>query len=276
MLVLGLAGRAQAAVWSSSQSLWSHALEVDPANGYAAQKLAQVRLEQAARAPQPDERALRVAQALELLASNSREDDPIWLSTLARAQLERARAEPARRAELVGRAVELSRRAVGLRRDAVEPDLRLNLATALIEAGQPDQAVGELRRYVEARPYEPLGWTNLGVALAASGSPGEARAHLRRSLELDPSYAKGWQFLAQACEQVGDREGALDAWRRLLELWPRSELARATLIAISLKKFSMPIETRVGRIGCTWRRPQQPREYWRAAGGSGYFPGGRN
>jgi tetratricopeptide (TPR) repeat protein len=232
LLALAALGTMQARVWRTSESLWEQVLRVDPGSEFGAQKLAQAQLVRAATAGGDDERRSLIGAAGQHLERVRNEHDPLWLTTHAQFLPELAKLEPARRAELCSVAFRESERAVALQGVNATAELRMNLATACMEAGQSHRAVPILKSYVEEHPYVAFGWVNLGAALAASGNPREAIAPLQRGVELDASYAKGWQFLARACEQAGELAAARAAWTRVLELWPKSEQARARLDAL--------------------------------------------
>lgn len=229
---VALLGASQVRVWRDSETLWRHALAVDPGSAFAATKLAQVELARADLAAEAGGREDAVRRGWTLLEEARREDDPVWLTTAAHAARLLAQTEPARRSFHLERSVRWAEAAVRLQGDAVHPEMRLNLATTLIEAGQPARAVAELEAFTRARPNETLGWINLGVALAASGRPQRAIEPLERGLALEPGYTKGWRFLARAREEAGDFAGALEAWRRVLEGWPRHAEARARVQAL--------------------------------------------
>jgi tetratricopeptide (TPR) repeat protein len=226
IFALAFAGQRQVRVWRDSRTLWSHALAVDPRNGFAAAKLAQALVLEG----QPD--AAELERAEQLLRDAPRPADPVWHASVAQTQLALARARPAERAARLAQALAAAGRVLELQAGRVEPESRLVLGTVLLESNRAAEAVPQFEAFVAARPAESVGWTNLGAALAAESRFGEAVAALERALALEPDYAKAWQFLAQARERTGDRAGAVAAWRRVLALWPQSAQARAHLAAL--------------------------------------------
>ncbi len=79
-------------------------------------------------------------------------------------------------------------------------DLRLELASALIYAGQPREAATEAAAVTEADPLNAPAWRLLGAAKRAEGSEDEAVAALSKALTLSPNldvaYALGCALLA--------------------------------------------------------------------------------
>jgi len=55
---------------------------------------------------------------------------------------------------------------------------------------------------------------SLGAALLEAGDPTEAIEHLRAALEFDVNYSAAWKLLGRACLHAGDAQAAADAWRR--------------------------------------------------------------
>ncbi len=132
-----------------------------------------------------------------------------------------------------------------------------NLATALREAGHPDQAEAHYRRAIEFAPdyaaaYSNLGALlraqgrvdeaiaqyqealrlqpdhvsaqyNLGNALLAAGRPGEAAGHFRRAVEREPGSAEAWNNLGIALATQGRPDEAAQCFRRALAIAPSAE-----------------------------------------------------
>jgi len=234
LAALGALGWRQAAVWTSSESLWERALEVDPADGFAALKLAQVRMADASGAREPSEKRRLAREAASLLESRERAADPDWLSTAAQASRLLAEVEPERRREHLARAVELSARALAaaeeLGRDG--GDERLNHGATLLAAGRVDESIALLERFVREHADHAVGLANFGTALVASGRHRDALGPLEHAVALEPGYAKAWVQIGLAREALGERAPAIAAFRRVLAIWPDFAPAKARLAAL--------------------------------------------
>ncbi len=55
---------------------------------------------------------------------------------------------------------------------------------------------------------------SLGQALLQAGETDEAIAQLRAALGFDPNYSAAWKLLGKACLADGDAQVARDAWQR--------------------------------------------------------------
>ncbi len=55
---------------------------------------------------------------------------------------------------------------------------------------------------------------SLGAALLEAGDPSEAIAQLRAALDFDADYSAAWKLLGKACLQSGEAQAAAEAWRR--------------------------------------------------------------
>jgi predicted Zn-dependent protease len=53
---------------------------------------------------------------------------------------------------------------------------------------------------------------SLGAALLEAGDPSEAIAQLRAALDFDADYSAAWKLLGKACLQSGDAQAAAEAW----------------------------------------------------------------
>jgi len=54
---------------------------------------------------------------------------------------------------------------------------------------------------------------SLGTALLAAGDPAEAVVQLREALTFDPEYSAAWKALGKAQLASGDATAAAEAWR---------------------------------------------------------------
>jgi tetratricopeptide (TPR) repeat protein len=96
----------------------------------------------------------------------------------------------------------------------------LALATELLSAGQPADAIAPLREAALLQPSNPIIEHDLGLACLEVGHVADAVAALRRSVASDPRYADAHFRLGVALEKLGDIGGAIVAYDRATELLP--------------------------------------------------------
>jgi Tfp pilus assembly protein PilF len=181
LVVLLLAGRsfAQAWVWRDSETLFHHALAVNPGS-LAANGVLAVRASNDGRIDE--------AQAYFERALATRPNDSITLFNYGNALM---------RAGDVGGAIERYGRAAAS--NPRHAPTRNNYGIALMRAGRPGDAIVQFREAVRIDLRYAEGQLNLGQALAAAGDPAGAVEHLRRALELNPGLTKARAML-QAIE----------------------------------------------------------------------------
>lgn len=90
----------------------------------------------------------------------------------------------------------------------------INFASALSEAGRPDDAVAALRRGVSLDDTQPDGHFNLGNTLLALGRLDEAAEAFERTLALAPDHAAAHNNLGHVLRRRGDLAAAIDRFRR--------------------------------------------------------------
>lgn len=76
-----------------------------------------------------------------------------------------------------------------------------NRGSALLLAGRPAEAVGELRRATKVGPDLAVAWTNLGVGLTRLGDAEAAERAYRQAVSLAPESAGAWRNLALLLER---------------------------------------------------------------------------
>ncbi len=104
-----------------------------------------------------------------------------------------------------------------------------NLATALREAGRPDQSAAHYRRAIEIRPDYAPARSNFGALLRAEGRTDEAIAQYREALRLQPESTSARYNLANALLARGQAREAAEEFRRVLAATPQSVDARNNL-----------------------------------------------
>lgn len=100
---------------------------------------------------------------------------------------------------------------------------------ALINAGQPRQAIPVLERAVARAPRDPELLGNLGYAYMLAGRHEQARAHLLTALDIAPTRSATWLNLGQTYAELGQREKALDAVLRGYRYSSRKPSVRSAL-----------------------------------------------
>ncbi len=103
---------------------------------------------------------------------------------------------------------------------AQQVTILLALATELLAAGQPADAIRPLRDAALLQPSNPMIQHDLGLAFLEVGRLGEAVAVLKRAIAGNPHYADAYFRLAIALEKLGDFGGAIAAYHRATELVP--------------------------------------------------------
>jgi len=79
---------------------------------------------------------------------------------------------------------------------------------------------------------------SLGCALLAAGNPAEAVLQLREALTFDPEYSAAWKALGKAQLAVGDTVAAAEAWREGIGVADRrGDVQAAREMAVFLKRL---------------------------------------
>jgi len=97
-----------------------------------------------------------------------------------------------------------------------------NLAVALRQAGEFDEAVSSFESVVRIQPQDAQARDNLGEALLAVGRADEAVPHLEEAIRLEPGFAKAHIDLASALIRGGRAAQAEAQYRAALQLQPAS------------------------------------------------------
>jgi serine/threonine protein kinase/Flp pilus assembly protein TadD len=96
----------------------------------------------------------------------------------------------------------------------------LLLGNILQDQGKPREAAGFFRRYINARPRDPMGHYNLGNALRMLGKPGEAVAEFHKALKFGPKDADTYNNLGHALNDQGKLAEAEAAFNKAIRLQP--------------------------------------------------------
>ena len=96
----------------------------------------------------------------------------------------------------------------------------LALATKLLRAGRPADAIAPLRDAALLQPSNPIIQHDLGLACLEVGRVPDAIAALQRAVASNPRYADAYFRLGIALEKLGNIGGAIVAYDRATELLP--------------------------------------------------------
>ena len=173
--------RVQTSYWSSTESLWKHALAVTTDNDVAHYNVAALLL----RRGQIDEAISHYEQALSIRSDN-RETHYHLSVALLHASLGNALVQKGRLDE----ALVHYRKAVELRDDFA--DAHSNLAALLARKGLTAEAITHYEKALAIPPEDGPSHVRLGQLLLQLGRKEEAMAHYRRALELtkDPALTR--------------------------------------------------------------------------------------
>src|ERR1700741_2045202 len=94
------------------------------------------------------------------------------------------------------------------------------LATKLLKAGRPADAIAPLHDAARLEPFNPIIQHDLGLACLEVGRVTEAIAALQRAVVSNPRYADAYFRLGIALEKLGNIGGALTAYDRATKLLP--------------------------------------------------------
>jgi hypothetical protein len=190
---LGLVGLAvltwhQVRVWRSTETLWTHAVRVDPRCAFCRDALGGIVLSLG--------RPLAALEHLQVAAA-LRPGDKLVHARVGAVYVQLG---------MLPEAAEAFRRELATRPHLVE--VRASLARVLLALDRPGEAVGEWETLLRSEPHNPGVHANLGVALDRAGRPREAIAHLQRAIALggDPTSAR--LVLAEIQARLGEPEPA--------------------------------------------------------------------
>src|SRR6201997_5785686 len=96
----------------------------------------------------------------------------------------------------------------------------LGLASSLLRAGRPGDAIAPLRDAALLEPFNPIIQHDLGLACLEVGRVPDAIAALQRAVASNPRYADAHFRLGIAFEKLGDIGGAIAAYDRATRLLP--------------------------------------------------------
>src|SRR5579863_7075989 len=133
-----------------------------------------------------------------------------------------ADSEPRPKEPVVAKSSDLDRVATALTIPSAVRDVAplLALATELLQAGRPADAIAPLSDAAVLQPSNPIIQHDLGLACLEAGRIPEAIAALQQAVAGDPRYTDAYFRLGIALEKLGDIGAAIVAYHRATELLP--------------------------------------------------------
>jgi predicted O-linked N-acetylglucosamine transferase (SPINDLY family) len=104
--------------------------------------------------------------------------------------------------------------------DPANATFRCNLAMALADSGNRDEAIAAYRKALQLDPRHLQSLSNLASALCDRGELDEAIKLSRAAIELRPDFAVAHNNLGTALEKKGDFDGAIAEFRAAVRLRP--------------------------------------------------------
>ncbi len=120
--------------------------------------------------------------------------------------------------------------------DFDNPQPQLRLLSAAQEVGDSAAIVVARKGLLRLSPYDPLSHGELAAALLEHGNLNEALLHSKTAVQLAPENAKVLCTRGAALLANGDKPESARAFRRALEIDPDLEAARLAL-EYPLKEF---------------------------------------
>lgn len=137
-------------------------------------------------------------------------------------------------AEQIDEAFTAFKRAARLNPD--EPQPQMGMANCHALRGQHAAAEIQLRKVVKRFPAFALAWFNLGNAVRDQGRAEEAENLYRRALQLDPALADAHNNLGNTLQALGRLDEAEQAYRKALEIKPDYAMLHCNLASILIDR----------------------------------------
>jgi protein O-mannosyl-transferase len=177
IIISALAWRAwmQTSYWRNTESLWQHALEINPDNDVAQYNAAMFSIKRG----RVDEAIAHYETALRLHPNDNETQ-----YHLSPALLHNGLGNALRRQGRLDEALAHYRKAVDLRDDLA--DAHSNLAALLAQRGQTSEAIAQYEKAIAIPPEDAASHLNLAALLSQSGRDDQAIVHYRRALQIAP------------------------------------------------------------------------------------------
>jgi len=198
--------------WQNTQTLFEHALRVDPDNPQVCAVVGSLRLTEG----RHDDAIRLFEHALHLNPKQSDAHAHMGLALEKQNKLE----------EAVGHYAE----AIRIKPNYVEA--RLLLGLALSRQGKPSDAVEQFQAALKLSPDSAAAHNDLATVLYAQGRAEEAVSHLETALRIDPHLATAHENLAVALQAKGDTAQAAAHLRAALAIAPQSITTHLNLASI--------------------------------------------
>jgi tetratricopeptide (TPR) repeat protein len=200
LATLGTLSWDQTRVWRDSESLWTHALALDPRSAVAYNNLGAVRSGQ-----RRSEEALALFQTAATLKPDYAAAHFNWGHAVA----DRGRLDEA----------------IGHFQDAVRLDPRYapphnDWGLALVRLGRPAEAVEHFGEALRLNPDFATAESNWGLALLGQGRSAEAKARFARAIALDPGHAEAHYNLGYALAGEGRFAEAIEHFETAVRFRP--------------------------------------------------------
>ncbi|HWS70515.1 MAG TPA: tetratricopeptide repeat protein, partial [Thermoanaerobaculia bacterium] len=100
-------------------------------------------------------------------------------------------------------------------------DAQIHDATALVDAGRPDEAIAKLQQVLKDEPGNTTATYELGFAYAAKGDAKQCRATLEPiGAAKGPLQVPALTMIANCLDNAHDSKGAIETYRRALAIDP--------------------------------------------------------
>jgi Flp pilus assembly protein TadD len=198
---LGVLSWQQTEVWRDTDTLWRHALDLDPLCSVCHSNLGVFHMN----AGDPGTALAHLSQAVALRPDRARYRANLGLVLMKQGRYTEALPH-------LERAIE---------QFPEYPDALAGLGVALINVHRPEAALPYLRRAVARKPDHTLGRTNLAAALILLDRVPEAVDEYRRAIALDPDAPPPHFGLARAYLLLGRMDLAREEYRVVERLDPR-------------------------------------------------------
>jgi protein O-mannosyl-transferase len=197
-----LTAHAQVQYWKNSETLWTHAVEVNDRNVFAHTLLGSLLVARG---------AIDEGEAHFLAALRSEPDSAVAHNKLAAALDEQGN---------LGDAVNHYNAA--LRADPNMVEARTNVANALVRQGKATEAAAQYLEAIRIQPNYAEAHNGLGSLLSDQGKIAEAIGHYREALRLKPDFADARNNLAAALAGQGNIDGAIHEFSEAIKIKPDS------------------------------------------------------
>jgi tetratricopeptide (TPR) repeat protein len=212
--LMGCAGR-QVSYWRDSETLWSHALDVDPHNSLAHNDLGSTLLDQG-----KTDDAIEHCQKALAIRPNSLDARKNLATALTR-QRKIDEANGLFAQGQVDQAIIQYRKCLETSPDVAR--IHNNLAQALAARGNVDEALAHYEKAVELRPDYATAHINLGAARYAQGKIQDCARQWRLAAGLQPDnaqllYRLAWLLATTADESIRNGPEAVELANRAVQL----------------------------------------------------------